>query len=151
MIHKLILRLAILLMVTFIFSKFIYTSSPNTPENNPSAYYQVGGTNWTAPSYADKLKNPLAEDSKATKDAKSVYTTNCESCHGTKGEGNGPAAVSIVPRPKNLASETVQKQSDGVIFWKITTGKSPMVSWKDVLTEKQRWGLVNYIRQLKKK
>jgi mono/diheme cytochrome c family protein len=146
--HKSILRVAFLLMLVFTLSKFIFASPV---ENYLDKINQGGKVEWKAPPFADKMKNPLAADQKVAKDAKIVYTTNCASCHGDKGEGNGPAAAALNPKPKNLTSEKVQEQSDGALFWKITTGNPPMVSWKDALTEKQRWGLVDYIRQLKKK
>ncbi|MGE5681610.1 MAG: c-type cytochrome [Bacillota bacterium] len=117
------------------------------PQDNP----QIGGTNWVAPESANKLKNPLKGNSKATKDGKSLFTTYCVSCHGNKGEGNGVAAASLTPKPKNLTAKQVQDQTDGAIFWKITTGKPPMISWQSTLSDKQRWSLVNYIRELGKK
>ncbi len=113
--------------------------------------YQSGGSNWVAPKYVEKLKNPLAGDAKATKDGKILFNTNCVTCHGNKGEGNGPSAASLNPKPKNLTSKLVQEQPDGAIYWKITTGKPPMLSWQQTLNEKQRWSLVNYIRELAKK
>jgi DMSO reductase family type II enzyme heme b subunit len=31
-----------------------------------------------------------------------LYTTNCAACHGDKGDGNGPAARFLFPRPRNF-------------------------------------------------
>ncbi|MCX6168069.1 MAG: cytochrome c [Ignavibacteriales bacterium] len=150
--YKLPLLVTVLFILTFIFTRFILASSFKTNSSNPiTVINQNSKVEWKAPPFADKMKNPLEADLKVTKDGKITYTTNCASCHGDKGEGNGPAAAALNPKPKNLSSEKVQLQSDGAIFWKITTGNPPMVSWKDALTEKQRWGLVNYIRQLRKK
>jgi mono/diheme cytochrome c family protein len=42
----------------------------------------------------------------------------------------------------------MQKATDGELFWKMTTGRAPMPSWQDKLTETQRWELVNYLRKL---
>lgn len=113
--------------------------------------YQSGGSDWVAPKYVEKLKNPLAGNAAATKEGKTLFRTNCVTCHGDKGEGNGPSAATLNPKPKNLTSKVVQAQPDGAIFWKITTGKPPMLSWQQTLNEKQRWSLVNYIRELGKK
>ena len=103
---------------------------------------------WTAPSWADTLKNPLSKIVQATKKGKSIFNSQCYVCHGTDGKGDGIAARTINPRPANLTSPDVQKQSDGAIYWKITTGKLPMASYKNVYSDKQRWELVNYIRVL---
>ena len=110
-----------------------------------------GNQKWVAPAYADTLKNPLAGNSKAAKEGKNLFNMYCTTCHGDKGLGNGVSAAALNPKPKDLTVKEVQKQSDGALFWKITTGNPPMVSWKYTLTEKQRWQVVDYIRQLAKK
>ena len=112
---------------------------------------QATTTTWKAPKSADSLKNPLAGKSEAAKDGKNIFQTYCITCHGDKGEGNGPSAAGLNPKPANLTIKRIQKQSDGALFWKITTGKTPMISWKYTLSKKQRWELVDYIRQLAKK
>jgi mono/diheme cytochrome c family protein len=43
----------------------------------------------------------------------------------------------------------VQSETDGELFWKISTGRGAMPPWKH-LPEKDRWEIVNYIRTLKK-
>lgn len=142
--HDIIFSILIIIFIISMGSKI--RNYDNLPRENP----QIGGTNWVVPASADKLKNPMKGNSKATKDGKALFTTYCESCHGSKGEGNGVAAASLVPKPKNLTVKQVQAQSDGAIYWKITTGKPPMISWQSTLSDKQRWSLVNYIRQLEK-
>ena len=106
---------------------------------------------WEAPKSADTLKNPLAGDLKAAKDGKNLFQIYCVTCHGDKGKGDGISAAGLNPKPADFTLKRIQKQSDGSMFWKITTGKPPMVSWKYTLSEKQRWELVDYIRQLGKK
>ena len=105
---------------------------------------------WVAPAAADNLKNPFAENSKATDKGQKIYQKLCWSCHGTTGKGDGPAAAALMPSPTNYINERVQSQSDGALFWKITNGSGLMVSYESTLTEEQRWMLVNYIRRLYK-
>jgi len=137
----------IALSIVFISAMLVNNESPE----KTTSINAISATDWVAPKSADKLKNPLEGDAKAAKLGKNLYTDNCLSCHGSKGEGNGPASAALNPKPKNLTSEKVQSQTDGAIFWKITTGNPPMVSWQKVLSEKERWSLVDYIRQLKTK
>ena len=112
---------------------------------------QAAAPTWEAPKSADSSKNPLAGNSIAANVGKNLFQTYCITCHGNKGEGDGPSAAGLNPKPADLVSKQVQKQSDGALFWKITTGKPPMLSWKYTLSKKQRWELVDYIRLLAKK
>jgi len=73
---------------------------------------------WVAPPEAKALKNPV----KGVGNAKKTVETNCVSCHGPGGKGDGPAAAALPPpKPANWTSEAVQKESDGEIFWKLST------------------------------
>ncbi len=42
------------------------------------------------------------------KEARQVYAARCLSCHGPNGEGNGPAASALRPRPRNFADKMWQ-------------------------------------------
>ena len=107
-----------------------------------------GQTDWTAPALADNFQNPVAGDNSATSLGRTLYKQMCAICHGDSGKGDGLAGMSLNPRPTNLQSAAVQEQSDGAIYWKITKGNAPMAAYQETLTERQRWQLVNYIRQL---
>lgn len=105
---------------------------------------------WKAPASAKKMLNPVKDIEKATKDGKKLFTNMCVICHGTKGHGDGVAGMALNPRPASLNTALVQDQTDGEIFWKITEGRPPMATYKEILTVHQRWQLVNYIRTFKK-
>jgi hypothetical protein len=65
------------------------------------------------------------------------------------------AAMSVVvaalsPKPANWTSDKIKKETDGELFWKVSNGRGPMPPWKH-LPEKERWQIVNYIRELQKK
>lgn len=109
---------------------------------------------WKAPADQKNVKNPRADkkaDKKEMAEAKKLAETNCGSCHGPEGKGNGPAAAALPPpKPADWTSAKVAAESDGEIFWKISNGRGAMPPWKH-LAEKDRWDLVNYIRTLQKK
>lgn len=107
-------------------------------------------TTWVSPKPAQEMKNPFANDKSSLSNAKVLYTTNCTPCHGAKGKGDGPAAAALNPKPADHSSAWVQAETDGSLFWKISEGRNPMPSYKKILTDKQRWDLVNYIRTLAK-
>jgi len=114
-----------------------------------SAFVPLPQEVWTAPPAADKTKNAVAANSESIAAGKTLYGTNCKSCHGNKGKGDGPKSADLDKSPKDFTKGDFQRQSDGALFWKITTGRKPMPSFKKDLTEEQRWQVINYIRTLK--
>ena len=112
----------------------------------PSAPVMAQGA-WEAPAAEKSKKNPLPSDAKTVAQGKKVADVNCASCHGAKGKGDGAAAVALNPKPADWTSKKLQAESDGEIFWKLSTGRGAMPSWK-FLPENDRWALVGYIRSL---
>lgn len=106
---------------------------------------------WEAPQYSNTLLNPFKGKEAATLEGKKIFSQMCVLCHGIQGKGNGEAGLTLEHKPANFLSLNVMNETDGEIFWKITTGKQPMASYEGLLTEEQRWKLVNYIRILEKK
>ena len=102
---------------------------------------------WEAPAADKAKKNPLPADAKFVEQGKKVAEVNCATCHGSKGKGDGAAAVALNPKPADWTAKKVQSESDGEIFWKISNGRGAMPSWKH-LPENDRWALVRYIRSL---
>ncbi len=102
---------------------------------------------WVAPAADRDKKNPLPADASTIAQGKKVAEVNCVSCHGAQGKGDGAAAMALNPKPANWTSAAVQSESDGEIFWKISTGRGAMPSW-NFLPENDRWALVRYIRSL---
>lgn len=130
-----------------IFILFFFILAPFfIPENT----FAQNTSKWIAPSTANQLENPLKGDQSATQAGKKIYMQYCFVCHGNTGKGDGMAGMSLNPRPSDFTSALVQDQTDGALFWKITEGRSPMASYKEILNEKQRWQVVNFIRTLKK-
>jgi mono/diheme cytochrome c family protein len=112
----------------------------------PAASVQAQG-GWEAPAAEKSKKNPLPPGAKTVAQGKKVADVNCVSCHGAKGKGDGAAAAALNPKPADWTSTKVQAETDGEIFWKLSTGRGAMPSWK-FLPEDDRWALVGYIRSL---
>ena len=106
---------------------------------------------WKAPARAAKRKNPIPADAQSIAAGKVVFAGQCLSCHGPAGKGDGPAAKDLNPKPRNLSDPVIQSQSDGSIFWKITEGKKPMPTFEKLISENDRWNVINYVRTLKAK
>ncbi|MDR4494546.1 MAG: cytochrome c [Nitrospirales bacterium] len=78
----------------------------------------------------------------------SVYRTNCVSCHGMKGRGDGPVAVHLTPPPADLTSQTVKQKNDQDLLKTIREGKpgTSMPAWKSGLSDQQMEDVLAYIR-----
>lgn len=118
-------------------SGFDQETHPATPHRHPEA---------------QKLKNPIPLDEASIADGRKAYLRYCASCHGPGGKGDGSMALAG-GTPSNLVDETWDHgSSDGEIFMVIRGGtSSDMESYKDRLTERETWQLVNYIRSLSAK
>ena len=77
-----------------------------------------------------------------------VFDTNCASCHGSNGAGDGPAAVGLLPRPANLQAHQYSDERVSAALWNGVTG-SAMPAWRDRRPEDLR-GVLTYVRYLSK-
>lgn len=105
---------------------------------------------WLAPEEAKSIKNPVKPINRgiSAKKGKRIFKTRCMICHGPTGVGNGPGGKALSPKPQNLTLPMVQKQTDGEIFWKVSKGRNAMIKWGPILSESERWDVVNYVRTL---
>jgi DMSO reductase family type II enzyme heme b subunit len=85
---------------------------------------------------------------------KAVYERKCLWCHGEKGDGQGPGAERLDPRPRDFTAGLYEIRttktkipSDQDLFAVITKGMpgTSMPPW-EALPEKDRWHLVAYIK-----
>lgn len=103
---------------------------------------------WIAPSRAAKKANPIAPDARSLELGKRLWERDCLSCHGAKGLGDGPKAADLERKVATLADPAVWDQSDGALFWKLVEGKAPMPATKTLMTDDERWHVINYMRTL---
>jgi len=98
---------------------------------------------------AQKLKNPEPQNTESVEAGKKLYQRHCAACHGPNGKGDGGMALSG-GEPSDLTDDVWDHgSSDGEIFVVIRDGVSAdMLAYKEKLTEKQIWQVVNYIRSI---
>ena len=117
----------------------------------PAVAHEGHTTPWVAPDSARAMKNPAPPEAGSVERGRQLYAVNCFACHGEKGEGKGPVAVRLGFTAGDLTNaEEMTKETDGALFWKISTGRDPMPAFsKDKgLTAPQIWDLVNFTRTL---
>jgi mono/diheme cytochrome c family protein len=106
---------------------------------------------WNAPAAEAQKKNPVAASQSAISAGQKIYSKTCAMCHGKTGDADGPAVIELNIHPAKLSDPKLATESDGALFWKITTGKKPMPTYGKRLSETDRWNLVNYIRTFAKR
>lgn len=89
----------------------------------------------------------LAADSAA---GGSTYKAECATCHGNAGNGKGPAAVALTPKPTDFTSAAFQDKTDTQIIATIKAGKpGTSMTGYPALTDAQVADLVAYLRTFK--
>ncbi len=95
-------------------------------------------------------------------DGVDLYSINCVVCHGTslKGDGLIVPFIDAGPLPADLTSEATRNATEGALFGFISGGgrqglalrlsgresTSPMPEFRKLLSERERWALVQYLR-----
>jgi mono/diheme cytochrome c family protein len=87
---------------------------------------------------------------------KAVYEQNCAACHGVKGDGKSDAAAFLLPKPRDFQAAKFRMRStptgllptDVDLFRAVSLGMggTPMPPWKHMLSDEQRWAVVEYIK-----
>jgi mono/diheme cytochrome c family protein len=89
---------------------------------------------------------------------KEIYTAKCALCHGEKGDGKGPAAASLTPKPGDFTDKKMVAEMAGNYWmWRVSEGglvepfkskKSAMPAWKGELSMNDRWAVIAYAHTL---
>jgi mono/diheme cytochrome c family protein len=110
-------------------------------------------TNWlaqfSAPLEVKVSANSIAATADSIEIGSLIYQQHCAACHGPTGAGDGPQAATLNPKPANLRVHLAPGlHSDAQIFAWLTNGlpNTAMPAFGDMLSEDQRWNVINYIR-----
>ncbi|HLH24410.1 MAG TPA: cytochrome c [Chloroflexota bacterium] len=125
---------------------------PNRLPPPPGAVPITGAKPTYTFAQAGGLTNPVAATPDNLAAARATYSVNCAMCHGPDGRGDSPVATyfrgaGVVP-PVDFAGARVRGRSDGQLYWLITNGIGDMPPFRDLLTEQEVWGLVDYVRSV---
>ncbi|MCJ7820653.1 MAG: cytochrome c [Bacteroidales bacterium] len=101
------------------------------------------GQEWVVPENRKGKLSTFPFTDATRQSGEKLYTVNCKSCHGIPGRGN---YLNLVPPPGDPATEKIQKNSDGEIFYKVSYGRGQMPSFRNVLSGDEIWNIVSYLR-----
>ena len=97
-----------------------------------------------------QVKNPTTDFDSSIKRGEEMFIKNCSKCHGLNGNGYGVVAHGFTTFPRQLwIWNNTGPETDGYLFWFITNGRSDMPPWGLILSENERWDLINYIKTIK--
>lgn len=98
-------------------------------------------------------KNPLANDSDATRQGRALFLSECASCHGIDGSGKTQVGANLYPRVPDLRGDVSQSLSDGEMHYIIENGVqlTGMPAWSDPHRKlgEDSWKLVSFIRSIR--
>lgn len=76
------------------------------------------------------------------------YLANCATCHGARGDGAGPRAYFINPKPRNFTDEASRARLNRVaLYAAVSEGRlgAEMPAWKQVATVQQIADVAEYV------
>src|SRR3954469_95 len=101
---------------------------------------------------AAAVKNPVKSTPESIAAGKKLYDTQCVTCHGATGKGDGKMAASIPdPKPSDLTDAAWKHGStDGEMFTVIKDGVkgTGMRGYGARMKPDDMWNVVNYLRTL---
>lgn len=133
-----------------------YVRSFNPSQDDPASVKEQARVDAVNGICREELKTQISESMKPKGDeqlakGKEVYATNCASCHGEAGAGDGAAAGALNPAPRNFTdagAKWTNGTSELAIFNTLANGieGTSMASYKH-LSEEERWALTHYVRE----
>lgn len=78
------------------------------------------------------------------------YAIYCIACHGGTGDGNGVTKFHGMAITSTYHDDRLRNMSEGEIFNTVTNGIRLMGSYKDKLSEYDRWAVIAYMRVLQR-
>ena len=128
---------------------------PTTAHGRPGGARPPGvvtGTRRLSFEQARALTNPLPATAETLGRARRLYARDCLTCHGQRGDGQGPMAEHLrreqVEPPTPFASGRVRARADGELHWILGHGLGGMPPFGELLTDEERWLLVLEVREL---
>ena len=141
------MRRTVLVLSAILFASFrIAYSGPNSTQE------KAGSTEPKMTPEDTAKKNPVSPTTEGLAEARKFYGYNCAMCHGKTGDGKGDLAADMKLELHDWRdASSIEKMTDGELFWIISNGKGKMPGEGDRSSEKTRWNFVNLVRSFAKK
>ena len=118
----------------------------------------IVGPIWARPASAGDVPGAQSSPTIELAKGKEVYQMYCTTCHGASGEGNGPIAAGLTPRPTDFTDRAIlAKRTDAELAEFVTQGGGPthncptMPSWAPILRKEDVLSVVAYLRSFQRR
>jgi mono/diheme cytochrome c family protein len=139
-------RTLLVLSAILLASFWVSHAKPNSPQEKPGSAEPK-----MTPEDAAK-KNPVPPTQEGLAEARKLFGYNCAMCHGKSGDGKGDLVVDMKLELRDWRdASSIEKMTDGELFWIVSKGKGKMPGEGDRTAEKIRWNFVNLVRSFAKK
>ncbi len=108
-----------------------------------TCFWSAFAQDWKAPEEEKENVSIRLFDNEIETEGEVLFMNSCKSCHGTPTQEDFSL---MLPSPGDLASDKVQNQTDGELFYKIRAGKGAMPKFGDALDQNEIWSLIAYVR-----
>ena len=98
---------------------------------------------WVVPAEKRGKLSPFQFSDSIRNSGMQLFNLNCMLCHGIPGKGNFQR---LIPPPGDPATDKIQHNLDGDLFYKVSEGRGPMPSFKNTLRSQDIWNIISYIR-----
>jgi mono/diheme cytochrome c family protein len=141
------MRRTLLVLSAFLLANFGMSSA-----KTDSTQEKPGGTEPKMTPEDASRKNPVPSTPEGLAEVRKLYSYNCAMCHGKTGDGKGDLVADMKLELLDWReASSLEKMTDGELFWIISKGKGKMPGEGDRTSEKLRWNFVNLVRSFAKK
>ena len=124
----------------------LWSANPNSAQEKPGSAEPK-----MTPEDAAK-KNPVPPTPEGLAEVRKLFGYNCAMCHGKTGDGKGDLAADMKLELHDWRdAASLEKVTDGELFWIISNGKGKMPGEGDRTKERVRWNFVSLVRSFAKK
>lgn len=157
-----ILYMLFLCFIIYLGAQYVHTLDYNKLFSAPTLLFADSNMRTTQPVKRGTISPPvdvmklggvLPEDIKnaVLGKGKELYNSNCSSCHGETGQGNGPAGAALNPPPRNFVDPSKQTWKNGPkisnMYVTLQEGipNTGMASFSN-LTPEDRFAIIHYVQ-----
>ena len=100
--------------------------------------------------HAKDVANPFRDDKDALAVGLDHYKENCLECHAAPGFASSEFSKGLSPPAPKLTTDSIQKMSDGQLFWVVSNGirMTGMPGFSSTHDEGEIWKIVAFVRHL---